>query len=86
MAEGNVMTAVSIYGANSNDWKTPMGTSMAFNGYTCVVRELTPNTAYSGVTCKSIIQLLPTAPSTIQPQYYSPKTVAELVTAFGTLA
>lgn len=86
MAIGNVITAVSIYGANGNDWNTPMGTSMAFNGATCVVRELIPNTTYSGVTCKSIVQLLPTAPSTIQPQYYSPKTVAELVSAFGTFA
>lgn len=86
MAVGNVITAVSIYGANGNDWNTPMGTSMAFNGASVVVRELKPATAYSGVTCNSQIQLLPTGPSTIQPVYYSPKTVAELVTAFGTLA
>jgi hypothetical protein len=75
---------VSIYGANQNDWNTPQGTSMGFPIQQIVVREVTPNVAYSGVTCKSQIQLLPTGPSPIQPVYYSAKTVAELVSLINT--
>lgn len=73
---------VSIYGANGNDWNTPQGTRMAFHATTIVVREIAP-TAYSGVTCRSQIQLLPSGPSTIQPVYYTARTVAELVTDFA---
>jgi len=73
------MFAVSIYGANQNDWKNAMGVSMGFSPTQVVLRDLSPNVAYSGVTCKSQIQLLPTAPSPIQPVYYSVKTVAEII-------
>lgn len=71
--------AVSIYGANGNDWNNSQGVTMAFSPTQVVLRALPAGTTYSGVTCLSQIQLLPTAPSPIQPVYYSAKTVAEII-------
>jgi len=77
-----VQLAASIYGANSNDWGTPQGTLMSFPTQNIVIRQIDGGpTTYSGVTCVSQIQLLPTAPSTIQPVYYSAVAVGTLVTA-----
>lgn len=73
--------AASIYGANENDWNTPLGVSMGFSPTSVVVRTLKQPKAYSGVTCNSQIQLLPTAPSPIQPVYYTPLTVAQIIIA-----
>jgi hypothetical protein len=70
--------ACSIYGANSNDWKTANGRTFLFNSGTVVVRPLDPSVVYSGVTCNAQIQLLPTAPSPIQPVYYTDRTVAQV--------
>jgi hypothetical protein len=79
--------AASIYGANKNDWNRPQGVQMGFSTQNVIIREIdggTPANAgivvYSGVNCVSQIQLLPTAPSPIQPVYYSPLTVAALIT------
>ena len=72
--------AVSIYGANGNDWKTPNGRTLLFNATNVVVRPVDPATTYSGVTCNAQIQLLPTAPSPIQPVYYTDRTVAQVQT------
>jgi hypothetical protein len=71
--------AVSIYGANGNDWNNSNGVTMGFSPTQVVLRALPAGTTYSGVTCLSQIQLLPTAPSPIQPVYYSAKTVAEII-------
>lgn len=71
----------SIYGANSNDWNAPMGRTMGFPTQGIVIRSLKQPATYSGVTCLSEIQLLPTAPSPIQPVYYSPTAAATLITA-----
>lgn len=72
--------AASIYGANRNDFNTPQGTQMGFSTQNVIIRQIDGGaTAYSGVTCVSQIQLLPTAPSPIQPVYYSPLTVAALI-------
>lgn len=73
------MFAVSIYGANQNDWNNSNGVTMGFSPTQVVLRTLPAGTTYSGVTCLSAIQLLPTAPSPIQPVYYSAKTVAEII-------
>lgn len=73
------MFAVSIYGANGNDWNNSNGVTMGFSPTQVVLRALPAGTTYSGVTCLSQIQLLPTAPSPIQPVYYSAKTVAEII-------
>lgn len=72
--------AASIYGANGNDWNTPMGKSMGFPSQGVLVRNLDQPTAYSGVTCNSQIQLLPYGPSPIEPVYYTPLTVAQILT------
>lgn len=69
----------TIYGANGNDWNNAMGTSMAFPANQIVVRSISPAVSYSGVACNSAIQLLPTAPSPIQPVYYTPSAIANLV-------
>ena len=84
MAAAQSYIPVSIYGANSNDWNTPQGTQMGFPIQQIVVRQLSAPTAYSGVTCYSQVQLLPTGPSPIQPVYYSAKTTAELVSLINT--
>jgi hypothetical protein len=75
-----ILTA-SIYGANGNDWNTPQGVTMGFPVQQSVIRTLNQPTSFSGVTCLSQIQLLPTAPSPIQPVYYSPTAAATLITA-----
>lgn len=76
--------AASIYGANQNSWNKPQGLRMSFSTASIVIRELETPTQYSGVTCVTAIQVLPTAPSVIQPVYYTAATVADLVTAANT--
>lgn len=69
-----------IYGSNSNDWNTPLGVTMGFPTNAIVIRSI-PAASYSGVVCNSQIQLLPTAPSPIQPVYYTPELAADLIDA-----
>jgi hypothetical protein len=71
----------SIYGANQNDWGNAQGVIMGFPTQSIVIRALVPAEVYSGVTCNSQIQLLPTAPSPIQPVYYTPTAAATLITS-----
>lgn len=71
----------SIYGANSNSWNNAQGVTMGFPSNNIVIRALNPPENYSGVSCLTQIQLLPTAPSTIQPVYYTPTATATLITA-----
>lgn len=73
------MFSVAIYGANGNDWDVAQGTIMGFSPTQVVLRSLPAGTVYSGVTCNAQIQLLPTAPSPIQPVYYTDKTVAQII-------
>jgi len=68
-----------IYGANGNYWNTTNGISLSFPTQAIVLRQLIPAQTYSGVVCHTQIQLLPTAPSPIQPVYYTPDYVADLV-------
>lgn len=72
--------SASIYGANENSWGNAMGTIMGFPTQGIVIRALSPAVNYSGVLCNSQIQLLPTAPSVIQPVYYTPTATATLIT------
>lgn len=71
----------SIYGANDNDWNKPKGLIMGFPTQNIVIRTLSQPTSYSGVVCKTAIQLLPTGPSPIQPVYYTPTAADTLITA-----
>lgn len=75
------LISASIYGANSNDWNVPDGEVMAFPVTSIVLRTLPAGTFYSGVECFTAIQLLPTAPSPIQPVYYTDSVLADLVDA-----
>jgi hypothetical protein len=77
------LIAVTVYGSNQNDWNAPLGVDMAFPPSQIVCKTLPEDTYYSGVLCAASISLLPTAPSTIQPVYYTDSTVAELITAAG---
>lgn len=77
------MVSASIYGANGNDWKNALGSTMAFPTNQIVIRAISPAVSYAGVACNTQIQLLPTAPSPIQPVYYTPTATATLITAAG---
>jgi len=70
----------SIYGANSNDWNRAHGLTMGFPTGSIVIRAIDPPETYSGVSCVTAIQLLPTAPSVIQPIYYTPLATATAIT------
>ena len=80
------MISAPIYGANSNDFNTGSttpgtpGVTMAFAVQSITLRAIPP-TVYSGVTCNTAIIVLPTAPSPIQPTYYTSTAIATLVTA-----
>jgi hypothetical protein len=71
----NIFSA-TIYGANQNDWGS--GVVMGFPASQVVLRTIPP-TSYSGVTCVTQIQLLPTAPSPIQPVYYTNAAIGTLI-------
>jgi len=76
--------AASIYGANQNDWGNASGVSMAFPTQGIVLRIISPSVSYAGVACNTAIQLLPTAPSPIQPIYYTPTAIGDLVNSANT--
>ena len=71
----------SIYGENGNTWNSNNGLTMGFPTQSIVIRTLNPPVSLAGVACNSVIQLLPTAPSPNQPQYYTPTAAATLITA-----
>jgi uncharacterized protein (TIGR02145 family) len=75
----NIISA-TIFGANGNDWNQPSGVEMGFPTKNVVFKGIPP-TNYSGNICNSQIQLLPTAPSTIQPVYYTNEFVDDLINA-----
>ena len=77
----SAMLQASIYGANQNSWNANQGILMGFPTSGIVIRSLDQPTSYSGVTCLSQIQLLPTAPSPIQPVYYSPTAASTIITS-----
>lgn len=80
------MITATVYGGNSNDFNTGSttpgtpGVTMAFSVQNILLKAIPP-TSYSGVTCNTAIIVLPTAPSPIQPVYYTNTAIATLVTA-----
>lgn len=76
--------AASIYGADGYDWNKPQGVSRAFPTQGITIEALTTPTAYSGVTCNSIINLLPTGLQVNPTKFYTPTAVSALVTAANT--
>lgn len=72
--------AVSVYGINSTAVGTSAGQPWAFPTSGVLVRPVTDSQAFNGVTQKSIIQLQPGGLNKDSNQYYTAKTVAEIVT------
>ena len=75
--------SASIYGANGNSWKSIQGTAMAFPVAQIVLRQIAPAVNYGGVDCVTQIKLLPTAPSTIQPAFYTSTAIGTILTAMN---
>ncbi len=72
--------AVSVYGINQNAIGTSAGQPWAFPSTGVLVRPVIDGQVFNGVTQLSIIQLPPTGLNKESNQYYTAKTVAELVT------
>jgi len=79
---------LSVYGVNQNQVGTEMGTTMSFPSTQVLVRPATAvtgfNGTFNGVTMNSVVQLLSNGTVVNQPQYYTPKTVAEVNTLQNT--
>lgn len=75
----------SIYGMdngyNSYDWNREMGVLRSFPSQGVMMEQMTQPTAYSGVTCNSLITVLPSGLNTNAVKYYTPTALATLVTA-----
>jgi hypothetical protein len=75
----------SIYGFdngyNSYDWNATMGITRSFPSQGVTIEQMTQPTAYSGVTCNSIITVLPDGLNVKGVKYYTPTAIATLVTA-----
>lgn len=71
--------SVTVHGSNGQGFT---GTVMAFPTSSIMLRTI-PDTDYSGTTCKTAIQLLPTGLNVNSPQYYVAETVATLVTSIN---
>lgn len=71
----------SIYGADGYDWNRPMGVTRGFPTQGITIETLTTPTAYSGVTCNSIINLLPTGLQVNPTKFYCPTAAATLITS-----
>ncbi len=69
----------SIYGANSNDWNRQMGVNKIFPVTLISPQQLRTPTVYSGVTCVTAINLLPTGLQTDNQTFYTDKTVAAIL-------
>ena len=66
----------SVYGSNGNSWNRTQGVNR-INVYPLTATA--PNNSYSGVTCVSVIELLPTGLQTNSTTFYTDKTVANIL-------
>lgn len=71
----------SIYGANENDWKRPMGVVRSFPAAGVTMETLSPAVTYSGVACNTQINVLPTGLNQTANKFYTPTALATLVTS-----
>lgn len=74
------LIAASVYGIDGNALSSSHGRPMAFPSLGITVDTAAPGTVYAGVTCLSVIQVLPTGLNQPPVKYYTAKTVAEIVT------
>jgi hypothetical protein len=76
--------SASIYGfnngQNSYDWNVQMGIMRGFPATGVTVETLRQPTAYSGVTCNSLITVLPTGLNVHGTGYYTPLTEDQIAT------
>lgn len=72
--------AASVYRINQNAIGTSAGQPWAFPTSGFLVRPVVGTEVANGVTLKSIIQTVPTGLNKDSDQYYTAKTVAEIVT------
>jgi hypothetical protein len=73
--------SVTVYGSNQNDWNKTSGVVMSFPTQGIYFETISPAVSYSGVACNTAVKLMPYGPSPMQPVYYTPATVASLITA-----
>lgn len=75
------MFQACIYQTNSNATGGATGQYMGFPSANILVRPVIPAlTVQNSVVVNSIIQLLPSGTVVNQPQYYSDRTVAQIIT------
>jgi hypothetical protein len=67
----------SIYGANKNDWNKPQGVNHVFP--VNAIRVYPTSASYSGVTCVTVIEVLPTGLNQQPEKLYTDKTVAAIL-------
>lgn len=73
--------SASIYGSDGYDWNKSQGVTRGFPTQGITIEALTTPTAYSGVTCLTIISLLPTGLQTNATKFYTPTATATVITA-----
>ena len=71
----------SVYGLNQQDWNKPLGVTKTFPTQGLSLQHLSPAVSYSGVSCVTIIQLLPTGLNQTTQNFYSPTALATIATA-----
>lgn len=71
----------SIYGKDGYAWLGNNGTTKSFPTQSISIQALPPAQVYAGVTCLSVIQLLPSGLNQLVQNYYCPTATATLITA-----
>lgn len=61
--------SASIYGLNGQSMGTAQGTTLGFPVQGILIRPAPPATVFNGVTCLTIIQMLPAGTKVAQDQY-----------------
>jgi hypothetical protein len=73
--------SASVYGANGNDLNSFQGITKSFPSQGVSIQALNPVKSYSGVTCVTVISLLPTGLNQVAQQFYSPTATATVISA-----
>jgi hypothetical protein len=76
--------SASIYGLNGQSIGTAQGQTLGFPTQGILIRPNTSSATYNGVTCPTIIQLLPAGTKVAQDQYFCVTALATVITAANT--
>jgi hypothetical protein len=79
-----VSLSASIYGVNGKDLGYTDGRTFGFPTAGVIIRPSLPAVTLSGVSCPTIIQVLPTGLNQPGANYYTAASVASLITAANT--